>query len=536
MSHNEEQGFLFNKFDDWSGEPIPNGWNEIEKKLGRNRKRRPFFWWIFPALLILGGLTFYAVKKVNVQLDQEMIVANNRKENIQDLRPGSQIKPGQNQNGVSAESASEKLIRKQVSKSGGTSGSDEDNLETSGSTTKNQSGSNVERDQSAAEEEVASSIPGQPTHSSVTRKKRLPAVPLLGNTETNLTVAHSSELKTNTSHSSNPANAARSKRDNGFSDAVDNGSLGQDVKLDEPATGAIINRDRKEDDNVEKNSSISDDKLKNVHPELVGIQENSISPEFGYAIQFLEIKFPAMVQETYQMGVPTERQLELLPLADLKPDHNRRTSFYIGIATGIGLNQIGINQSESINKVNITNTNSIQSSFYLVSAEGNFNLTPRLSVFSGLQFGFYRQELMLKNTQKEPVGFGMAMKDSLNYNLNPIWNTNSEKYVQNLIFANVELGIRPLISVRHNSGPFASVQIWTRLATMHSSSLENKTPFVNPTESIALAYKLGYQHRISKFLRAEVFYSSFPSALLGSTKGITIVPRLFGFGLSRVLK
>lgn len=40
MKQEDERGFLSGKFDDWSGEPIPNGWNALERKLRFRRIKR----------------------------------------------------------------------------------------------------------------------------------------------------------------------------------------------------------------------------------------------------------------------------------------------------------------------------------------------------------------------------------------------------------------------------------------------------------------------------------------------------------------
>ena len=56
MRQEDEQGFLAGKFDDWSGEPIPNGWNSIDRKIHREKIRRNILLGSMPALLLFTWL------------------------------------------------------------------------------------------------------------------------------------------------------------------------------------------------------------------------------------------------------------------------------------------------------------------------------------------------------------------------------------------------------------------------------------------------------------------------------------------------
>jgi hypothetical protein len=53
MKQEDEQGFLAGKFDDWSGEPIPNGWSSIENKIRKEKSRRNLLIAAIPAILLL---------------------------------------------------------------------------------------------------------------------------------------------------------------------------------------------------------------------------------------------------------------------------------------------------------------------------------------------------------------------------------------------------------------------------------------------------------------------------------------------------
>jgi hypothetical protein len=45
-----------------------------------------------------------------------------------------------------------------------------------------------------------------------------------------------------------------------------------------------------------------------------------------------------------------------------------------------------------------------------------------------------------------------------------------------------------------------------------------------------MGYRLGYQHEIRKNILVEAYISSFPSRIFAGTKGVSVSPRLVGFG------
>jgi len=53
MRLEDERGFLSDKFDDWSGEPIPNGWNSLDSKLSRQKTRQRVLMAAVPLVLLL---------------------------------------------------------------------------------------------------------------------------------------------------------------------------------------------------------------------------------------------------------------------------------------------------------------------------------------------------------------------------------------------------------------------------------------------------------------------------------------------------
>lgn len=82
MRQEDERGFLSGKFDDWSGEPIPNGWNSIDRKITIAKYRRNALLAVVPVLFLLTFLpalrrvdfpsgTENSGNKVSVQLSYE---------------------------------------------------------------------------------------------------------------------------------------------------------------------------------------------------------------------------------------------------------------------------------------------------------------------------------------------------------------------------------------------------------------------------------------------------------------------------------
>jgi|GEM_PF-6306760 hypothetical protein len=53
MKQEDERGFLSGKFENWSGEPIPNGWNSIESKLYAQKRRNNLILACIPLLIML---------------------------------------------------------------------------------------------------------------------------------------------------------------------------------------------------------------------------------------------------------------------------------------------------------------------------------------------------------------------------------------------------------------------------------------------------------------------------------------------------
>lgn len=58
MRLEDERGFLSDKFDDWSGEPIPNGWNSLDSKLSRQKNRQRVLLAAIPLVLLLSFALF----------------------------------------------------------------------------------------------------------------------------------------------------------------------------------------------------------------------------------------------------------------------------------------------------------------------------------------------------------------------------------------------------------------------------------------------------------------------------------------------
>lgn len=59
MRQEDEQGFLSGKFDDWSGEPIPNGWNSIESRLDSRKNKQRLLLAGIPLLLLISYSAYF---------------------------------------------------------------------------------------------------------------------------------------------------------------------------------------------------------------------------------------------------------------------------------------------------------------------------------------------------------------------------------------------------------------------------------------------------------------------------------------------
>jgi hypothetical protein len=524
MKEMNEQGFLSDKFDDWSGEPIPNGWGEIEKNLRKDKKRRPLFWWLFPAAILVGALSYMAVDKLN-----------------------------------SSSKSEEKIVSSvhSVSPAEARSNIDKDKLQ-GNDVQADPNVANIPNDRNSGpnsiqESEVTSSSGGVlPT--SRTNKDRGFEKNQRGNKDQSVigTVAISSSEETRSSGEGqqrdvqpNPSNVkgpsivfskARTKRKSARKSRLSNGP-------EYAARGSEKNQDFGQNNTASDHVAEANSRAKSITSgtrethEEGNSGDSKVAANQGYAqatdVPYLEIKnapFPP-VQVTEIVPVLPLLELPTVPFLTMeKPHVARKIQFYAGIQTGIGQNTIELRQSMTEQQVKITNANAIQTYFMQLSGGMHYQLSSWLKAFTGLQVGMINQNIRYSTKSKSPETFSMVAHDSLNYAMTPHWTEKSETRSQQAVYANAEIGLKPLFFPARNSGPFASVAIWTSISEKHSSDVPGSSPFVPVSSSISMGYRLGYQHEIRKNILVEAYISSFPSRIFAGTKGVSVSPRLVGFG------
>lgn len=524
MKEMNEQGFLSDKFDDWSGEPIPNGWGEIEKNLRKDKKRRPLFWWLFPSAILVGTLSYLAVDKLNSSSkSEEKIVSSvhsvspaEAKSNIdKDKLQGNDIQADPNlANSPNDQNSGPNSIQASTA----TSSSDEvlpaSRTNSDRGFAKNQRGN---KDQSVIGTVAISS--SEETRASGEGQQR-DVQPNPSNVKGPLIVFSKARTKRKSARNRRPSNgpqyaAIGSERSQNFGQK----NIASD-HVAEANSRAKSNTSGTRETHEEGNSG-----------------DSKVAANQGYAqatdVPYLEIKNaafpPVKVLET--TPVPSIRELTPVPFLTMeKPHVARKIQFYAGIQMGIGQNTIELRQSMTEQQVKITNANSIQTYFMQLSGGMHYQLSSWLKAFTGLQVGMINQNIRYSTKSKSPETYSMVANDSLNYAMTPHWTEKSETRSQQAVFANAEIGLKPLFFPARNSGPFASVTLWTRISEKHSTDVSGSSPFIPVSSSLSMGYRLGYQHEIRKNILIEAYLSSFPSGIFAGTKGVSVSPRLVGFG------
>ena len=233
-----------------------------------------------------------------------------------------------------------------------------------------------------------------------------------------------------------------------------------------------------------------------------------------------------------------KHNLERIVLPPIEERKNpKRFSYWIGGAMGYSSRNVTINQIESKNTLRVQNISKPNESWFSqIQTHLSYNVKSWLSVFTGVQVGLLNQTIQVENTSKTPLKFDRVQKDSLNFSFSPTLGNSKETRKQELIYGNVEFGIKPLFSKRRNSGPFASVVVWSVISQKISNTNSEIVEIDRAKESVDLSYRIGYQHEILKNLSAEVFYAGFPNLIASQTPGIKVSPNLIGFGLGYKLR
>lgn len=524
MKEMNEQGFLSDKFDDWSGEPIPNGWGEIEKNLKKDKKRRPLFWWFFPSVILVGALSYVAMDKLNssstseekivstVASDSPAEAGNNIEKNklqVNDFQQDPTVAkvPENQSSGPNPIQASEQS-------------SSSDEVLPASRTNHDRGFENNQKGngRKSLNESVVISSSEEPRHS--------------GENHQSDVQPHSSKVK----GSSIIFSKSRTKRKSARNRRPLNGpqylAIGSEKSQDFGRNNTASNHD------VVANSQAKSNKSGDGETHNEGNSGDSkVTSNQGYAqatnVPYLEIKnapFPP-VQVTEIVPVLPLLELPTVPFLTMeKPHFARKIQFYAGIQTGIGQNTIELRQSMTEQQVKITNANAIQTYFMQLSGGMHYQLSSWLKAFTGLQVGMINQNIRYSTKSKSPETFSMVAHDSLNYAMTPHWTEKSETRSQQAVYANAEIGLKPLFFPARNSGPFASVTLLTRISEKHSTDVPGSSPFIPVSSSLSMGYRLGYQHEIRKNILIEAYLSSFPSGIFAGTKGVSVSPRLVGLG------
>lgn len=525
MNEVNEQGFLSDNFDDWSGEPIPNGWGEIEKKLRKDTKRRLLLWWLFPAVLMIGGLFFVYTEKFN-SLSSE-------KEEVT-----SMIKPVPSNKGTT--NYRENKLSGNETHLHYTNANDSEN-KTAGlhSTHENPVTTPSSDKVSTFSKTKSEGVAGQEQRGKANHSAELSAV-IASSQE-----VHSSNESLNSDGNSNSINENGSSVFFSKSSSKEkSSSTPGDGKRSEIALTSSAKNERNTQVNIASDHNavpITGANMKESGSGEYYHDGNSIDPKAGAVqrnkhatdVPYLGLKGAFLPTVPFAEIVPvlSIREITQVPVLELeKSTTSGKFHIYAGLQTGIGQNTIELRPSMVEHQIKITNANSIQSYFVQLSGGMNFQIVSWLKAFTGLQIGIINQQIRYNTKTKSPERFSMVAHDSLNFAMTPHWTEKSETRRQQAIYANAEFGLKPLVFPASNSGPFASVVLWTQISEKHSTDVPGSSPFIPVSSSISMGYRLGYQHEIRKNILVEAYMSSFPSGIFAGTKGVSVSPRLVGFG------
>ena len=488
MKDNEEKGFLSQKFDDWSDEPIPNGWNKIEEVISKDRKYDRLFFTMFVPIVIftLGVLSHY--------VDQNL--AGNTPENAisgissEDVNNTTIALPSISGKGkISEAQLNESEKAKPISEI-----SEKTQPETIGEELKNIHSNNI----SESIEKSTSSSSG-----SIELKQKKNNARLSANSLNVITVA-----------SVNKSNLIQneSEKTNDFSG---NGSSLTVEKTDGINHLAILT--------PESHDNITGGEGENNFHE--------IKPENGidYNIDFLELKEGKLAL----LNLPDNfiKRIVLPPLQKRKD--NQKLYITTGLLSGYSQRNIIVNQGTADHNIQLNNFEKPSQSWMAgLQFKFHYHILDWLNVISGLQLGYQKNTLEMTNTLKSPSSYVVKNSNGLSYSAEPVLSKQDETRTQELTYSNVELGIQPTLFKKSISGPFASIVFWSILHQTSKSSLATGSKFIAPSHKTAFGYRFGYQQEISKKIVGEVSYSRMPDGLSAQTKGIQVSSGIISVGLN----
>jgi hypothetical protein len=500
MNMEEEKGFLSDKFDDWSGEPIPNGWNEIEAKLGHKKKRRPLFWWWFPGALIivLGAYFWLSQSQDSTNVTPELVELSAPKtQNLKDFNNGQNI--------IRSDHPSETL--KETTE--GISAAEQ--KEFPPYFTPASDGSELTKQPGSTEQKFQQ------------RKRNR-------NPRSRILLAQGEKGNSGKTKSDTENNGSAGYGQNRIIAGIDKTSSETNGPLI-PLTRPVVSPADNEKTDNRKIGPVSNP-IASSSPGLTS--PKGIANEPGFEVYFLQTKNPGFpkvfLAENNQRPIP----VELIPFGpELGLNSNGQVYFSFGGQLGFAQNEILIRQADANRRIQIENNEGVQSLLGAISGKVHLPVFSKLEVFGGLQFGFYQQRLKLQTSSKLPSSYSVSTKDSTWFSAEPIWEMESEIHNQVVLFGQTELGTAFCWRKGSTSGPFASMVIWTRLANFSISKSEGTLLYASDPERWVIGFRCGYRHKLPGNWFGEIYFSPSPNRLIQPVKGMEVNSRMLGLALSR---
>lgn len=487
MSEEFEKGFLANKFEDWSSEPIPNGWERINSIIETDREkpgRRPF-WLILTGMLLVSGLLY-------LWLEYQQSLIADMVSSIENISEPKGEKP-------------QKGLVSSLSKV------DRPTFLARAETTKEGSDLKPMVNPTQTEEESMQTIQNPPNLDHGTRN--LPFE--WGNKgRSNLVIQNNQVVD-------NEKDAAT------LSDANERAQKVEQMILpNQQLIGGVLST-----------SPSQFSEIKNV--EQSNVQPNHSENNFGLGNPIdQEIILGPLDFRLAQLQVPGFDFQPVVRPFTLDPDFPitrspRKFFWYVGVSGGYAPRSIEINQAQTVSRIQIADAgNSLQSGFANLSFMVQNEIKPWVRSFASIKLGLLQHSINMTETSKEPVGYQMSTTDSINYTMVPLYANSFGSFRQDIFFGNAEFGLNPILFPSRQSGPFASVVVWASIKQSVSSSLQGTIAgWENSTDNVALSYRLGYGHTFSGTWRAEIFTAGLPDKILANSKGLSIKPQLFGIGI-----
>ncbi len=247
-------------------------------------------------------------------------------------------------------------------------------------------------------------------------------------------------------------------------------------------------------------------------------------------IQELQGKIARLTLSEIKHAEPRYRILPPIPLRKKKLP----LQYFAGVSFGYAGRTLTLNQSEAVHRMQIKSFG--ESWFAQVEASLQAALHERLKLLAGFQAGVYHQTLDVENISKQPDRYLVTKTDSLKFGLVPEESRWLETRTQRMAYANIEIGIKPLLIKELQSGPFVSLLFWTVLMQRYSGNGPDGFSYNQPQAGYAFGYRYGYQHLLAGNWNLQVFVTEMPAQILAQTQGLQTMPRFFGMGFQYLVK